>query len=109
MCSPPPSSSLMNICAYIFSIFLDHSSRSRKLISELGFLLGSNRVCHVCHIVCSHPCNILNRPLLAVRSRVGLVQGRGKLPGLSGKPALALPGLIQGLEGEVQNRARSFL
>lgn len=30
------------------------------------------------------------------------------LAGLSGRPALALPGLIQGLEGEAENGARSF-
>lgn len=43
--------------------------------------------------------------MLHTASLSSVVQGgsgleRGKLPGLSSKPALALPGLIQGLEGE---------
>lgn len=100
---------LIHTCVCLFSIFSDHSSQSRKLISELGFLMGSNRVGRVCHIVCSRPCYILNRHLLAVSSRLSLAQDGGKLSGLSSRPALALPGFIQSLEGEAQNCAKSFL
>lgn len=54
-------------------------------------------------------CAAIHVTYRTVRSSVGLVQGRGTLARPSGKPALALPGLIQGLEGEAENCARSFL
>lgn len=81
---------LMHICACLFSIFLEHSSQSGKLISEWGFPLGSNRAGHVCYIVCIHPYYYTQLPLLAVRFRVGLALGRGKSQGwAAGLPTLA--------------------
>ena len=72
----------------------------------LGFCFGSHWVGCVCHIVCGHP-HYSNS--LSTRVRGSLDQGGKKFPGPSGRPALALPGLIRGLEVEPQNWARNFL
>lgn len=73
---------------------LESSSRSSV---SFGGWWGEKRASCACHAVCSCKHYVVNRRLVAMRSRAGLDQARGRLSGSSGRPVLlCLPDPVLG-------------
>lgn len=82
----------------------DLESSSRSWVPSWGAMDSS-----VSAILCAATCHTYWTGPLSSEVQGGSGPGHRKAPGLRGRPTLALPDLIQGLEGDAKNHARNSL